>query len=195
MRTFAVRLLQPSALFILLFVVEIQWVTCCRFFQNITCFPSIEPSQFGVPAHFKIIDQVAQIYQIAFHVSGTTVGTVDLCLVEGNLSVKDVGAGEFLGVQRIFGQCWVSHSIVIIWYIPALGVPQLGVMFLADCNSWGVNGTPNFKTETDAQNYWASWILAMFLHSPAYFSWVIKNQILSTIKSTKFSVCKPLATW
>jgi len=37
-------------------------------------------------------------------VSGTTVDTVDVCLVEGNLSVKDAGAGEFLGVQRIFGQ-------------------------------------------------------------------------------------------
>ena len=31
-----------------------------------------------VPPHFKIIDQVAQIYQIALHVSGTTVDTVDL---------------------------------------------------------------------------------------------------------------------
>jgi len=76
----------------------------CRLFQNIACFPSIEPSQFSAPAHFKIIDQVAQIYQISFHVSGTTVDTVDLCLVEGNLSVKYVGAGEFLGVQRVFGQ-------------------------------------------------------------------------------------------
>ena len=92
-------------------------MACCRFFKNITCFPSIEPSQFGVPTYFKIIDQVAQIYQIAFHMSGTTVDTVDLCLVEGNLSVKDVGSGEFLGVQRIFGQTmlWVpQHSYNMI---------------------------------------------------------------------------------
>jgi len=33
-----------------------------------------------VPPHFKIIDQVAQIYQIALHVSGTTVDTVVLCV-------------------------------------------------------------------------------------------------------------------
>ena len=33
-----------------------------------------------VPPHFKIVDQVAQIYQIALHVSGTTVNTVDLCV-------------------------------------------------------------------------------------------------------------------
>jgi len=37
-----------------------------------------------------------------------------MVLVEGNLSVKDVGAGEFFGVQRIFGQGCETHSIVII---------------------------------------------------------------------------------
>jgi len=35
---------------------------------------------WDVPPHFKIIDQVAQIYPIALHVSGTTVDTVDLCV-------------------------------------------------------------------------------------------------------------------
>jgi len=29
-----------------------------------------------VPPHFKIVDQVVEIYQIALHVSGTTVNTV-----------------------------------------------------------------------------------------------------------------------
>jgi len=33
-----------------------------------------------VPPHFKIIDQVAQIYEIALQVSGTTVDTVALCV-------------------------------------------------------------------------------------------------------------------
>jgi len=28
----------------------------------------------------------------------------------------------------------------------ALGLPQLGVRFLADSNSWNVNGTTNLKT-------------------------------------------------
>ena len=73
----------------------------------------------------------------------------------------------------------------MIWYIPRLSseneadlsVPQLGVMFLADYNSWGVNGTPYFETEAYAQKYWVRWVLAMFLHSPAYFYLVIKNQI------------------
>jgi len=37
-----------------------------------------------------------------------------MCLVEGNLSVKDVGEGEFFGVPRIFGQDCETHSIVII---------------------------------------------------------------------------------
>jgi len=87
-------------------------------------------------------------------VSGTTVDTFDLCLVEGNLLVKYVGADEFLGCKGYSDrQCCESHSIVVICNIPALGVPQLGVMFLADCNSWGVIGTPNFKTEADAQKY------------------------------------------
>jgi len=27
-----------------------------------------------------------------------------------------------------------------------LGLPQVGVRFLADSNSWNVNGTPNFRT-------------------------------------------------
>jgi len=131
------------------FVVEIQWATWCRFFQNITCFPSIELSQFGVPAHFKIIDQVAQIYEIALHVSGTTVDTVDLCLVEGNLSVKDIGAGEFLGMQRLFGQTmlWVpqnSYNMIHISFrctsarchVPCW-LQQLGCEWNGKLQNWG----------------------------------------------------------
>ena len=138
-----------STSYFIFFVVDIQWTTWCRFFQNITCFPSIEPSQFGVPAHFKIVDQVAQIYQIAFHVSATIVDTVDLCLVEGNLSVKDVGAGEFLGVQRIFGQSmlWVlQHSYNMIHTsfrrtsarsdVPCW-LQQLGCEWNAQLQNWG----------------------------------------------------------
>ena len=33
-----------------------------------------------VPPHFKVIDQVALIYQIALYVSGATVDTVVLCV-------------------------------------------------------------------------------------------------------------------
>jgi len=41
----------------------------------------------------------------------------------------------------------------------ALGVPQLGVIFLADCNCWGVDGTPNSKLRqmlksTESAGFW-----------------------------------------
>jgi len=49
----------------------------------------------------------------------------------------------------------------------ALGLPQLGLRFLADSNSWDMNGKSQ-NCETDPQEYWASWLLTMFLHSPAY---------------------------
>jgi len=43
--------------------------------------------------------------------------------------------------------------------------------------------------EADAQEYWASWLLTMFLHCLAwFFSWVIKNQISST-NIFYFGVC------
>jgi len=33
----------------------------------------------------------------------------------------------------------------------ALDLPHLGVRFLADSNSWNVNGTPNVRCEADAK--------------------------------------------
>jgi len=41
-----------------------------------------------------------------------------------------------------------------------LGLPQLGVSFLADGNSWHENGTPNFRTvrqmlkSTEPSGFW-----------------------------------------
>jgi len=49
----------------------------------------------------------------------------------------------------------------------ALGLPRLGLRFLADSNSWNVNGKSR-KCEADAQEYRASWPLTMFFHSLAY---------------------------
>jgi len=49
----------------------------------------------------------------------------------------------------------------------ALDLPQLGLTFLANSNSWNANGKLH-NCEADAQEYWASWLLTMFLHSLAY---------------------------
>jgi len=55
----------------------------------------------------------------------------------------------------------------------ASGLPQQGLRFLADSNSWNVNGEPQ-NCEADAQEYWASSLLTMFLHNLPYFFGVIK---------------------
>ena len=41
-------------------------------------------------------------------------------------------------------------------------MPQLGLRFLVDSNSWNVNEKPQ-NCEADAQEYWASWLLTMSL--------------------------------
>ena len=81
--------------------------------------------------------------------SATIVDTVDLCLVEGNLSVKDVGAGEFLGMQRLFGQTmlWVpqnSYNMIHISFrctsarchVPCW-LQQLGCEWNGKLQNWG----------------------------------------------------------
>jgi len=47
-------------------------------------------------------------------------------------------------------------------------MPQLGVRFLADSNSWSVKGKPQ-NCERNAHEYLASWLLTMSLHSLEYF--------------------------
>jgi len=56
----------------------------------------------------------------------------------------------------------LSHTMLHI-------CPQLGVRFLAESNSWKVNGTPNIRTVRQMLEYWDRWLLTMFLHSLAYF--------------------------
>jgi len=51
----------------------------------------------------------------------------------------------------------------------ALGLPQLGVRFLADSNSWNVNGMLKSRTEADAEEYCDSWFLTMFSAHPSVF--------------------------
>jgi len=61
----------------------------------------------------------------------------------------------------------MSHMYMFSEKEAALGLPQLSLRFLADSNSWNVNGKPQ-NCETDPQEYRASWLLTMFLHSLAY---------------------------
>jgi len=50
----------------------------------------------------------------------------------------------------------------------ALGQPRLGLRFLADSNSWNVNGKTQ-NCEADAHEYSAGWLLTVFLHGLVYF--------------------------
>jgi len=50
----------------------------------------------------------------------------------------------------------------------ALGLPQLGLKFLADGSRWTVNGTPNLNCEADAQSTESAGLWQLFLHSLAY---------------------------
>jgi len=43
--------------------------------------------------------------------------------------------------------------------------PQLGVRFLADSNSWNVNGTSILRTMRRYSKCWACSLLTIFLHS------------------------------
>jgi len=49
-----------------------------------------------------------------------------------------------------------------------LGLTQLDVRFLADINSWNVNGNPQ-NSGTDPREHWASWLLTTFLNSLGHF--------------------------
>ena len=59
------------------------------------------------------------------------------------------------------------HSYMSLVKETALSLPQLGVRFLADSNSWNVIGKPQ-NCEVDAQYYRVSWPLKIFVHSLAH---------------------------
>jgi len=69
----------------------------------------------------------------------------------------------------------------------ASGLPQLGLRFLDDSNSWNINGKPQ-NSEADAMEYWESWFLTIFLHSLAY-TYTFSVRLLRTKFEVKNFLC------
>jgi len=94
---------------------------------------------------------------------------------------------------------WHSHNINIMIHATytssekeaALGLSQLGVSFLADSNSWNVNGTTNLSLWGRCSRVLSQLASDNVLAQPnaLFISWV-KNQI----SSTKFSIFKSMVT-
>ena len=136
-----------------------------------------------VPPHFKIIDQVAQIYQSALHVSVTTVNTVDY--VFG----RRQSFGQRCTRRRIFGDAkdirtrlWDSQHTYNMIYTTCVFVGWSSFRRTSarcDVPCWlqqlGCEWNA-IQPDADAQKYWVGWALAMFSHSLAYF-YLVKYHI------------------
>jgi len=61
----------------------------------------------------------------------------------------------------------------------AWGLPELGVRFLVDSNSWIVNGTSNLRIVRQMLRVLSQLASNSVLYSPAYFfSWLLRNKFL-----------------